>query len=229
MLLDLDDTITDRQATVRAYAPQFLCDFGDRFGLADPERVTAELACIDRNGYNPERAHDLAAHPAWSASPGAAAITGHWDEHFVRCTQARPRVTATLDALADAGLQLGVVTNGRTDPQRRKLELLGLQQRFGAVLISQAFGHEKPDERIFRAAASELGVEPGQCMFIGDNPRKDVQAAAALGMRAVWFRATSPWPDDIAAPAESIGSFPELLALLEIQTSLLPNAKRLLS
>jgi hypothetical protein len=50
-LIDLDDTITDRAATVRAYVPQFMCDFGDRFRLADPEQVAAELIRIDRNGY----------------------------------------------------------------------------------------------------------------------------------------------------------------------------------
>jgi hypothetical protein len=54
--MDLDDTITDRAATVRAYVPQFMRDFGDRFGPADPVQVAAELIRIDRSGYNPARA-----------------------------------------------------------------------------------------------------------------------------------------------------------------------------
>jgi putative hydrolase of the HAD superfamily len=216
VLFDLDDTIIDRAATVRAYVPQFMRDFGDRFRLADPEQVAAELIRIDRNGYNPGRPSDIAAHPSWSLSPGAAVIAKHWDDHFVRCTQGRAHVSATLAALANAGLMLAVVSNGRTEAQRRKLETLGLLQRFDAVLISEALGSAKPDERIFRAAVGALGVQPRQCMFVGDNPLKDVRAAAALGMRAVWFRASTPWPDAIAAATESIESFPELIALVGI-------------
>jgi putative hydrolase of the HAD superfamily len=228
VLLDLDDTITDRQATVRAYASRFLQDFGARFELSDPVQVGAELARIDRNGYNPGRASELAAHAAWRQSPGPELLAAHWSDHFVRCTQGRAQLVPTLDALASAGLRLGVVTNGPTHGQRRKIEVLGLQQRLAAVLISEELGIAKPDERIFHAAAQALGVELEACMFIGDNPLKDVCAAAALGMRAVWFRATLPWPEDLAQPAETIGSFPEVLRLLD-HTGLLPNAKRLLS
>jgi putative hydrolase of the HAD superfamily len=228
VLLDLDDTITDRAATVRAYTTSFLRDFGARFGLSEPEQVARELARIDRNGYNPSRASDLASHQAWTESPGALAIASHWNEHFVRSTHGRPQLATTLDALAAAGLELGVVSNGRTSAQQRKLEVLGVLQRLDVVLISEAFGIEKPDARIFLAAAEQLGVAPEQCMFVGDNPLKDVQAAAALGMLAVWFRATSPWPAEVAAPAASVGSFPELFALLKRQR-LLPNANRLLS
>jgi putative hydrolase of the HAD superfamily len=228
VLLDLDGTITDRAATVRAYTSSFLRDFGAGFGLSEPEQVARELARIDRNGYNPARASDLAAHQAWSVSPGAPAIASHWNEHFVRSTQGRPQVATTLDALAAAGLKLGVVSNGRTSAQQRKLELLGLRQRFDVVLISEALGMKKPDARMFQAAADQLGVAPEQCVFVGDNPLKDVQAAAAAGMLAVWFRATCPWPAELAPPAQSVRAFVELLALPQLQR-LLPNANRLLS
>jgi putative hydrolase of the HAD superfamily len=214
VLLDLDDTITDRSATVRAYAQQFASDFGERFRLADISVIASELSRIDQNGYNHARASDLATHEAWTSSPGAAVLASHWDHHFVDCTQAREGLSSTVAALDQAALRLGVVTNGRTDKQRRKIEALNLQELLGALLISEEFGAAKPDERIFRAAAAKLGVHPHECMFVGDNPEKDVRGASTVGMRAVWFRAGLPWPKNLAPARESIASLEEVLELL---------------
>jgi putative hydrolase of the HAD superfamily len=113
-------------------------------------------------------------------------------------------------------MRLGIVSNGPTVKQRRKVEVLGLADRIGTLLISEALGIAKPDERIFRMAASQLGVEPSACLFIGDNPEKDVCAAAAVGMRAVWFPAKLPWPDNLPAPRERVSALGELPALLGI-------------
>jgi putative hydrolase of the HAD superfamily len=218
VLLDLDDTLTDRSATVRAYAQHFIRDFGARLRpTMDLPMAAAELIRIDRDGYNQHRASDLAQHEAWRSSPGASALAAHWDRHFALCTQAREGLLPLVDALMLAGIKLGVVTNGRTDKQRRKLDALGLRDRLGVVLISEEFGVGKPDESIFCAAAAELAVFPRECMFIGDNPEKDVRGAAAVGMRAVWFRATLRWPEGVALPQESVASLREVLGLLGCQ------------
>lgn len=213
VLLDLDDTLTDRSATVRVYAGQFAADFGAQFRLADVAVVAAEIARVDRNGYNRHRASDLARHAAWISSPGAQVLAEHWNRYFPACTQGRAGLLATVDALTRAGIGLGIVTNGQTDRQRRKIEALQLHDRLRCVLISEELGIAKPDPRIFRAAAAGLGADPSECMFIGDNPARDVLGALAVGMRAVWFRAGLRWPEGLALPRESVGSLPEILAL----------------
>jgi putative hydrolase of the HAD superfamily len=213
VLFDLDDTLTDRTATVHAYSHRFVADFGAHFRLTDPATVAAELLRIDRNGYNRARASDLAAHGAWIASPGAEILAEHWNHHIVVCTQGRKGLLSTFDALKQAGLRLGVVTNGPTQKQRRKIEALELQARLGALLISEEFGAAKPNPKIFLAAAAALEVQPSECMFIGDNPAKDVGGASAVGMRAVWFRGTIQWPSELASPQESIGSLQQVLEL----------------
>jgi putative hydrolase of the HAD superfamily len=213
VLLDLDDTLTDRAASVRSYARRFVADFGPRFRIADVSIVAAEITRIDRNGYNRDRALELAGHDAWVVAPCADDLTAHWNHHFALCTQGRAGLLPTVDALALAGLRIGVVTNGATDRQRRKLEALQLRDRLGAVLISEECGAAKPNARIFRAAAAALDVDPRECLFVGDNPRKDVIGSAAVGMRAVWFRAKVRWPEELAPPRESIAALAELLAL----------------
>ena len=213
VLLDLDDTLTDRWATVQLYARQFLTDFGSQFRVSDVAAVAAEIAYRDRNGYNHDRALDLAEHEAWISSPGADVLAAHWDRHFADCTQASAGLLSTIGVLEQAGIRLGVVTNGQTDRQRRKIEALGLRRHLTALLISEELGIEKPDARIFRAAAAALGVDPAECMFVGDNPEKDVLGASAVGMRAVWIRVALRWPQGVALPRESVGSLPELLQL----------------
>jgi putative hydrolase of the HAD superfamily len=213
VLFDLDDTITDRAATVQAYAVRLLADYGAQLQLDTAAVLAKELARIDDNGYNLNRARDLAGHAAWKASPGVDILAEHWREHFAALTEPRAGLLQTVDALVGRGLRLGVVTNGPTQKQQRKIDVLGLRARVSAVLVSEAFGAGKPDPRIFHAAAAELGVQPEECVFIGDNPEKDVAGAANAGMRAVWFRATLPWPASLVAPRESVGALGEVLEL----------------
>ena len=56
---------------------------------------------------------------------------------------------------------------------------------FDAVVISAEVGMRKPEERIFQHAASLLGVEPQECVFI-DDIEANVVAAEALGMTGLW-------------------------------------------
>jgi putative hydrolase of the HAD superfamily len=217
VLLDLDDTLTDRRATVRAYAQMLADDFGAQLRWSDVSAIADELVRIDQNGYNRARPADIAASAMWSASFSEAIIAKHWSWGFAVCTKARDDMRRALDVLTREGLRLGVVTNGPTDKQRRKIEALGLRDRLGTLLISDEIGIAKPDERIFRRAAAELDVAPEECLFIGDNPEKDVRGAAAVGMRAVWFQAALPWPAHLEPAGEAVASFTELLALLELR------------
>jgi putative hydrolase of the HAD superfamily len=217
VLLDLDDTLTDRRATVRAYAHMLVDELGAHLQSKDVGAIADELVRIDQNGYNRARAADIAASAMWSASPGEAIIAKHWSWGFAVCTKARDDMQRAVDVFTREGLRLGVVTNGPTDKQRRKIESLGLNDRLGTLLISDEIGIAKPDERIFRRAAAELGVAPHECLFVGDNPEKDVHGAIAVGMRAVWFRAALPWPEHLQPAGEAVSSFADLLALLQLR------------
>lgn len=47
---------------------------------------------------------------------------------------------------------------------------------------------KKPNPLIFKRATERLGVEPNQCLFVGDHPANDVKAAKELGMKSIWKR-----------------------------------------
>lgn len=105
-------------------------------------------------------------------------------------------VLPALEALTRRGLRLGVVSNW-DDRLRPLLARLGLARWFSSMVVSYEFGAAKPDPRVFRQAATELGVTPGELLHVGDSHAMDVLGAESFGAtgRQVVRRgpANQPW------------------------------------
>jgi putative hydrolase of the HAD superfamily len=107
-------------------------------------------------------------------------------------------VEPALERLARRG-PVVALTNGTAD-----LEVIGLRRYFTAVFTAADVDAAKPDPRAFRAVAQGLGLEPSAVLHAGDHPEKDVAAARALGMSAVWVdRGLHVWPAALQ-PAEHV-------------------------
>lgn len=99
-----------------------------------------------------------------------------------------PEIGPLLEELKRRGYKLGIVTNGVPDLQREKLAGCGVADRFDAIVVSGEIDCGKPDPGIFRHICGELGVQPADCVMVGDNPGRDVAGAIAAGMRSVWVQ-----------------------------------------
>lgn len=71
--------------------------------------------------------------------------------------------------------------------QREKLNALGIDEWFDAVVISGEIGVAKPDAAAFRLALDQLVVEPESVWHVGDDLKTDVAGARAAGITAVWL------------------------------------------
>ncbi len=69
-----------------------------------------------------------------------------------------------------------------------EVAMLGLDQFFDVRILSSRFGFKKPDPRLFRFATDKLGVSCEQCIYVGDNPCKDMGGAKRVGMKFILFR-----------------------------------------
>ena len=70
---------------------------------------------------------------------------------------------------------------------------------------------EKPDFGVFRLCAYKAGCAMEECLFIGDNLRKDVQGALEAGMSALWYQ-----PDaQRAARVPNVKSIPSYEGLID--------------
>ena len=76
---------------------------------------------------------------------------------------------------------------------------------FDVVVDSSELGVRKPDPRIYEATLTALGVAPEAAVFI-DDLEINCEAAAALGMRAVWFQHTDQAIADVEAALDGAAS-----------------------
>lgn len=95
-----------------------------------------------------------------------------------------PDVLPVLESLAAREIPLQIISNF----DHLLLDILaatGLDGYFPDPVFSGRLGIYKPDLRIFRHAADQLGVHPDECTYIGDSSRSDVQGAEDAGMHGV--------------------------------------------
>jgi putative hydrolase of the HAD superfamily len=126
-----------------------------------------------------------------------------------------PDAVAVLRALRAEGIRVGVLTNGPSDTQRRKLEVSGLEPELDAIAISGEIGVPKPDPEAFRKALALLHTRAEETAMVGDSLENDVLGALGAGLAAVvWMpRAHDGDLPPGAHLAREIAEVPRLLGL----------------
>ncbi len=128
----------------------------------------------------------------------ANAFIAHRRAHHVVYDDVRP----ALERLCGR-YRMALLTNGASDLQREKIAGAGLAPYFHEILVAADIGIAKPDPRTFRALLTRLGIEPQAAVMLGDSQSRDIQGAAAIGMRTVWVnRAGVPRRDGVACDLE---------------------------
>lgn len=100
-----------------------------------------------------------------------------------------------LRRLRMQGKKIGIITDGRANGQRNKLEALGLLPLIDEYIITDELAgnadvtkFRKPNPLAFQIMQERLGEEFDNMVYIGDNISKDFQAPINLGMMAVWYQ-----------------------------------------
>lgn len=98
-------------------------------------------------------------------------------------------VSKLIETLTSRGIKVGIITDGRPEGQRNKLEALGL--KLDAVIITDELGgvqFRKPCDIAFRIMTTCWRLNPADVIYVGDNASKDFQACRQLGMKSIWFK-----------------------------------------
>ncbi len=98
-----------------------------------------------------------------------------------RETRFFPGMEDVLGELEARGLRAGIVTNKAAWLTEPLLAELGVRARFTCVVSGDTVSERKPHPLPLLHAAKLAGVEPGECIYVGDAER-DIQAAHAAGM-----------------------------------------------
>lgn len=97
-----------------------------------------------------------------------------------------PGAHDALERLAEDH-HLGLVTNGAPRMQALKLEGLGFEDAFGAVVYAGYDTPGKPDPASFHHALSRLDSTPNRAVHVGNSLGSDVAGARAAGVGSVWL------------------------------------------
>ncbi len=137
-----------------------------------------------------------------------------------------PEAVEALRVVREAGIPLGVISNGDGAHQRHKLALLGLDAFVGEknVVVSGECGANKPSPVPFREMERRLGVSEGDIWYVGDTYETDIIGAKQAGWKALWVDVRGREVPDVPERPDMVVHNPaEMLQAIE---SLIPSTKK---
>jgi len=126
-----------------------------------------------------------------------------------------PDAVGVLEALRNLGIARGLLSNTHWPPafHERFLARDGLTELLDVRCYTSGMARVKPHPSVFHEVLDQLGADPAEAVFVGDNPHDDIRGASGVGMRTVLRRHPGRKQVGPAADAE-IDGLPELLDLL---------------
>lgn len=120
-------------------------------------------------------------------------LTGERVDSFVKiartesnCIALFPDVETTLEFAKQMGFRQGIISNLWPFPAERLFNDTVLGRYFGRddIICSFSVRHRKPEPEIFEEAVRRFGVNPEDCLMVGDNLSADIEGALRFGMKA---------------------------------------------
>ena len=175
VLFDFDGTLADTN-------PLIIRTFDETFSMLLPERplTMAEiLACVgptlDETGNkyfpdNPQKFVDT-----------YREINARYHDDMI---EIYPGVLDLIATLKEKGLKLAIVSSKRRDFVIRGLKCVGLFDYFDYIVACDDVKNPKPDVEPFEKVMNYYGIEPHECLMVGDNSH-DVHGAQNAKIKSV--------------------------------------------
>ncbi len=99
-----------------------------------------------------------------------------------------PGTVKILLRLKQKGMKLGIVSDAPSVNAWIRLVEMGIEDFFDVIVTLSDTGKEKPSKIPFLEAVKKIGVKPGNILFVGDRPGRDIKGAKAAGMKTVFAK-----------------------------------------
>lgn len=140
-----------------------------------------------------------------------------YQSHCAVLTRPFGGINELLDEIEQAKLLWGVATNKPVRYAEPIMQQLGLAQRSAVLVCPDHVSRSKPDPEMLLLACSQIGIQPGEALFVGDDER-DIEAGRAAGCKtaAVTYGYIHPQDNPRNWGADVVVDHPlELRAVLE--------------
>lgn len=183
VIFDLDDTLYDESSYVSQAFDQVATYLSQKYGISKQEifeKMKYELDCHGR-GKIFDRVCEY-----FSLQESIKDLV-HIYRNTVPDLNLYPDSEDILNKLKRTGIRTGIITDGCSVVQHKKLDALGLKKIIDYIIVTDDFGPDywKPSRKPYLDMLKTLGCEPGQSIYVGDNPHKDFLGAKAIGMKTV--------------------------------------------
>lgn len=101
-----------------------------------------------------------------------------------------PDVMETVRNLRDAGMKLGILSDGFLKAQRQKIAALECEKYFDEIVLTDELGREawKPSAAGINILKEKFAVNSDEILYVGDNPSKDFYLKITAGCKTARIR-----------------------------------------
>ncbi|MEM9200914.1 MAG: HAD family hydrolase [Actinomycetota bacterium] len=208
-MLDLDNTVADREASFAAW----LAEFKEEHGL--PRDACDWIVDVDNDGYADRVEVFQAIRDRLELDPSVEQLLAKYQARVVELARPTPGALACLRQMRNRAWTLALVTNGSSGQQQGKIDVLGIRHLFDVVCVSAEVGVKKPLPEIFEMAADQAGHPLSDSWMVGDSPLNDIGGGQRLGMKTAWLSRGRRWPEGESPPSVSISSLKDLVPAID--------------
>lgn len=206
LLIDLDNTVVDRDGAFSLWAKEFIRECG-----GDDNDHDCFIGA-DRHGY---------ARRDWLAEALIDRLNLAIDQQelvrlimmeHVKYIDCYDGVREGLDSLRSKGVDIIVVTNGTVEQQALKMDVARVDSLVNRLVVSEAVGVKKPGIKIFEEALQGLAPS-SESWMVGDNPVADIGGGRTAGLLTGWVSHERDWTEKYR-PTVSACSTGEVLEII---------------
>jgi len=136
-------------------------------------------------------------------------------DYTKRSINPREGAIEVLGGLKAAGYKTGLISDCTCEIPN-VWDSTALAPLFDVTVFSCAVGIKKPDPRIYLIATDQLGVDPQDCLYIGDGSSRELSGALQVGMHPVIIRVPDESDDTYFVEREENWEGPEISSLQEV-------------
>ena len=120
-----------------------------------------------------------------------------------------------LRLLRERGVRTAIVSNtpwgSPAELWREEIERLGILSEVDALFFCRDSGWRKPAAAMFEHVLGAMGLPAAECLFVGDDPRWDIEGPRRVGMPSVLIERAGVSGSPSAGTIFSLMQIPELL------------------
>lgn len=179
IIFDLDDTLYDCSGTLVLKSKKLAAKIISKaIKCSDAEALKLQLEFEDRLGPKADIGREIARLynlPEEFCKEIANTINTREIEGVILF----PDTMDSIYELRRIGYKLFLVTFGNREMQERKIKVLGLENAFDEIIITE---DPRGKEKCFKEILAKYGLEPEQILCVGDKIKDEIEVGNRLGM-----------------------------------------------